>query len=177
MPALNINPDMLPGIQTSQATPWDLQISTLRDRLAAIGLPALKAEGTTLHIHQHLDVFIHGKSAGIPAGIGINEFQFFISPIHTHDTTGVMHIESPVLQVFTLGQFFDIWGVRFTKNCVGGFCQEGDVPLRVYLNGKEYTDDPRNLALQAHQEIVIAYGTDQELPSPIPEMYTFPEGL
>ena len=176
-PVINVNPNTLPGIQTSQKTPWDIQISTLRDRLAAIGLPALQAEGTTLHIHQHIDIFIQGKFMQIPTGIGINETQFFISPVHTHDTTGVMHVESPVVQTFTLGQFFDIWGVRLTKDCIGGYCTEGDSKLRLYSNGMEVASDPRELHLEPHQEIVIAYGIEKDLPSPIPAQYTFPEGL
>ena len=176
-PVAEVNPDTLHGMQISQNIPWDIQTATLRDRLKAIGLPALKYEGTALHIHQHLNLFIHGKNMQIPPEIGINEGEFFISPIHTHDTSGVMHIESPVVQDFTLGQFFDIWGVKLTKECVGGFCTEGDGKLRVYANGSEVTDNPRNLKLESHQEIVVIYGNELELPSPIPTQYTFPEGL
>lgn len=176
-PVANINPDTLLGIQTSQASSWQAEISHLGDRLAAIGLPALKAEGTILHIHQHLDLFIHGQKKEVPAGAGINELALFISPIHTHDTTGIMHIESPVVQTFTLGQFFDIWGVRLTANCIGGYCKEGDSALHVFIDGKEVTSDPRMIELKSHQEIVVAYGTQSEVSSPIPTQYAFPEGL
>lgn len=174
-PTAIADPTTLPGIQTSPA-PWQAEITNLHARLTDIGLPALAAEGTVLHIHQHLDIYIDGQLTQIPAGTGIDEADGFISPIHVHDNTDVIHVESPVDQPFYLGQFFDIWGVRFTANCIGSYCAQGDKSLKVFVNGTQYTSDPRQLALDAHQEIVIAYGTDKELPNPIPATYSFPEG-
>ena len=89
----NISSDnsSLPGTQTSTA-PWIPEIGHLRERLTAIGLPALSSEGSALHIHQHLDIFIHGNLFSAPGGIGINGFAGFISPIHTHDESSVIHI-------------------------------------------------------------------------------------
>jgi hypothetical protein len=29
--------------------------------------------------------------------------------LHTHDETGIIHIESPIKKDFILGQFFDLW--------------------------------------------------------------------
>ena len=176
-PAVTIaDPSTLPGIQTSQG-PWPVELGNLAARLRAIGLPALSAEGTVLHTHQHLDIFIHGKSVDVPAGIGINEGAGFISPIHVHDTTGVIHVESPTVQTFTLGQFFDIWGVKFLKGTIGGYVvDEKNNVFDVYVNGKKYRDDPRLLTLEPHQEIVIVYGTDKETPKTIPSSYTFPAG-
>src|SRR6185369_1120909 len=71
----------LPGLQTGNA-PWAPELDHLKERLTAIDLPALAQEGTTLHIHQHLDILVDGKPVAVPAGIGINEAQGFISPIH-----------------------------------------------------------------------------------------------
>src|SRR5205823_14298698 len=45
----------------------------------------------------------------IPANMGISSAPKFISPLHTHDATGVVHVESPTIETFTLGQFFDVW--------------------------------------------------------------------
>lgn len=170
------DPKVLPGIQTNEA-PWPAEISKLRARLNAIDLPALTAEGSALHIHQHLDLFIDGKQVPIPENIGVNEAGGFISDIHTHDGTGVIHVESPTIQTFTLGQFFDIWGVQFTNQSIGGYIAKEDKILKVFVNGVQYTGDLRQLALDAHQEIFVAYGTDQELPSPIPVSYEFTKGL
>ncbi len=169
------DPSALPGIQTGNA-PWPAELDHLRERLVAIGLQPLAAEGTALHIHQHLDIFIDGNETSIPAGAGIDEASGFISTIHVHDNTGIIHVESPTMQTFTLGQFFDIWGVRLTSQCIGGYCTQGNKNLKVFVNGTLYSGDPRQLALASHQEIVIAYGTDQELPNPIPSTYNFPAG-
>lgn len=169
------DPSNLPDIQTGNI-PWSSEIATLAVRLKAIGLPALSQEGSALHIHQHLDIFVDGQAVPVPAGIGINQAAQFISPIHVHDNTSVIHVESPQAQTFTLGQFFDIWGVKFVKDSIGGYVATADKTLKVYSNGKLYDGDPRTLSLEAHQEIVIAYGTDKELPNPIPASYSFPAG-
>jgi hypothetical protein len=165
-------PDELTG-----AAPWPANTGGLRARLAALGLPALGREGTAVHIHQHLDVFVHGRRVQVPAGIGIAAAQGFISPIHTHDTSGIVHVESPQIRTFTLGQFFGVWGVRVTRRCLGGYCAHGVERLRVYADGRAFTGDPSVLPLAPHTEIVVAFGTGAQLPRPLPSAYTFPPGL
>jgi hypothetical protein len=167
------DPSALPGLQTGNA-PWTAALDNLKARLNAVNLPALTAEGTALHIHQHIDLYINGAPVTVPAAIGVDAGKTFISPLHTHDNTQVIHVESATVQDFTLGQFFDVWGVKLTADCVGGYCASGDKKLQVFSNGAPYTGNPRDLVLTAHQEIVVAYGTDAELPNPIPSAYTFP---
>ncbi len=169
----NINPDSLSGIQTN-AAPWPPETDHLKDRLQAIHLPALSQEGTALHTHEHLDIFIHRQHTPVPSGIGINKTAGFISPIHTHDATGIIHVESPTIRDYTLGQFFDIWGVRLTAACIGGYCTDSANTLLVFVDGQFYSQNPRDLVLKAHQEIVISFGTAKELPLPIPNDYSFP---
>jgi len=91
----NTRVGQLPGLQTEKI-PWIPEINHLKERLNLIGLPVLTVEGTVLHTHQHLDIYINGKQTEIPGGIGINEVAGFVSPIHTHDTTGIIHVESPI---------------------------------------------------------------------------------
>ena len=165
----------LPGLQTAEA-PWEAEIPNLLARLKAINLRALTEEGNALHIHQHLDIFVNGKPVTVPKDIGINYDARFISPLHTHDRTGIIHVESDVVRDFTLGQFFDVWGVRFTKDCVGGYCAKGTDKLRVFSNGKPLTGDPRGLVLTSHQEIAVVYGP-AESSIVIPSSYKFDEGL
>jgi hypothetical protein len=174
LPALPASP--LPGELTATA-PWPANIAELAARLAALRLPALLQEGTALHIHQHLDVYVDGRHVTVPSGIGIDVASGFISPLHTHDTSGVMHVESPDIKTFTLGQFFAVWGVRLSGRCVGGYCNSGPRRVRVYVDGRRVTGDPRQLALAEHQEIAVTYGTPAQLPSPIPQSYDFPVGL
>jgi len=166
---------VLPGLQTGEA-PWEAEIPNLLARLKAINLPALHEEGNALHIHQHIDIFVDGKPVTVPKDIGINYDERFISPLHTHDRTGVIHVESDKVQDFTLGQFFDVWGVRLTKDCLGGYCAKGSEKLRVFSNGKPVTGDPRRLVLSAHQEIAIVYGPEKSSVV-VPSSYKFDEGL
>ncbi len=163
----------LPGLQTGPA-PWLPEIDNLAARLKAIHLPALSQEGEALHIHQHLDIFINGKPVPVPSGIGINPIDQFISPLHTHDVSGVMHVESDVKRDFTLGQFFDVWGVRFSKRCIGKYCAKGADTLRVFVDGKPVTNDPRALVLSDHQEIAVVYGQAAAKLS-VPSSYNFEE--
>jgi len=163
----------LPGMQTGPA-PWLPEIDNLHSRLNAIKLPALYEEGNALHIHQHLDILVNRKPVTVPAGIGINQVARFISPLHTHDVSGVIHVESDVKRDFTLGQFFDVWGVRFSKSCVGAYCAKGTDTLRVFVNGKPVSGDPRSLVLREHQEIAVVYGPATANAS-VPSSYRFEE--
>ena len=169
------DPSNLPDIQTGPL-PWLPDAKNLRQRLTTIGLPALPTEGNALHIHQHLDLFINGKPTPIPAEIGVSEIAHFIAPIHTHETNGVIHVESDKVEDFTLGQFFDIWGVRLTKDCIGGYCTNATSTLKMYVNGAQVTKDPRKLVLTPHQQIVLMYGTEAEMPKIIPSSYSFQPG-
>jgi hypothetical protein len=161
----------LVGLQVGPA-PWNPGLDTLPDRLSPLGLHDLTTEGQVLHIHQHLDIYVNGKHEPVPANIGIYDGQF-LTELHTHDPTGIMHVESPVAKRFDLGQFFGVWGVRLTGDCVGGYCRQV-TPWTMYVNGQSYSGDPRALVLREHQEIVFVIGTP---PRKIPSKYKFPGGL
>jgi hypothetical protein len=169
-------PDQAGGLRTD-APPWPADASGLRARLTADGLQVLTAEGQVQHTHQHLDVFVDGQAVEVPANIGIDFANGFLSPIHTHDATGIIHVESPLVRDFTLGELFDVWGVRFDAHCLGGECDGNGRVLSVFVNGQAVTGDPRALVLESHQEIVVAIGTAAQLPSPVPSSFAFPAGL
>ena len=162
------NQSELAGLQTGPA-PWNPGLDTLPDRLDAVGVHALTNEGQVLHIHQHLDIFVNGKHEPVPQGIGIYDGQF-LTELHTHDPTGILHVESPVAKHFDLGQFFGVWGVRLNARCNGGYC-DPLTPWTVYVNGQPYTGDPGELVLREHQEIAFVIGTP---PKKIPSSYKFP---
>jgi hypothetical protein len=89
--------------------------------------------------------------------------------LHTHDATGIIHIESPDNRTYTLGNFFDIWGQPLTQDNVAGLSG----PLRAFVDGKVYMGSARDIVLKAHQEITLVVGD----PVPTPPRYIFPEGL
>ena len=169
-------PSNLPGELTGPA-PWPRNVAQLRPRLAALDLPALAFEGTRLHTHQHLDLYVLGRRVVVPAGVGIDGAGRFISPLHTHDTSGVIHVESPTVRRFTLGEFFGVWGVRLGPGHLGGYVAGHGRELRAYVNGERVAGDPGRIVLAPHQEIVLAFGTPRQLPGPIPAAYAFPAGL
>lgn len=151
--------------------------SELLNNLHKAGLDALTAEGTVMHIHVHLDMVINGENITIPAGVGINESvtNSFISPIHTHDTSGVLHVESPVKKDYTLGEFFTEWGITLNDNCVGTYCADSGHKFIAAVNGKQVSNI-QNYVLNAHDEIEIWYGPKNENPKLI-SSYNFASGL
>ena len=54
------------------------------------------------HIHTKLDIMIDNQLYPIPANIGIIP-EHCIYWLHTHDISGLIHIESPIKRNFTLG--------------------------------------------------------------------------
>ncbi len=171
-----VNFESLPGVLTGPQ-PWSSNTQDLSARLQDVGVPIQTKEGAVGHIHQHLDIYVNGRRVLIPADIGISPSGGFISPLHTHDTSGIVHVEPESRQTFTLGQLFGVWGVRLTPTCIGGYCNGGGKTLRVFVNGFPAMKDPRQIELLAHEEIVITYGTSQQVPDPVPSSYTFPFGL
>ncbi|MBX4205434.1 MAG: hypothetical protein KW788_04635 [Candidatus Doudnabacteria bacterium] len=145
----------------------------LRAGLANAGLDPLSAEGTVMHIHQHIDIVINGQNIVIPAEVGFG--KTVVSAIHTHDTSGIIHVESPVQKDFKLGQFFTEWGIKFDGNCVSTFCADSSHKLVVGVNGSAISN-PQDYVLKAHDEIEIWYGSQSENPTLIPS-YTFTNGL
>ena len=159
----------LPSVQTGPP-PWQPEESGLKVRSAILGIPLLTREALAVHYHAHLDIFDNGESIPVPAGIGISQKQGVISVLHTHDTSGFLHVEAPQAYDYTLGQFFGIWGLRLSKTCIGGLCATPGKPLRVWVNGHLFNQDQTRLILADHQEIAIAYGTP---PSKIPKTKDF----
>ena len=159
----------IPGLQTG-APPWNNSSAVLLDRLQLLDLKPLSTEGSVIHIHQHLDVYVNGKKVTVPALVGIDTTNGFLTELHTHDTSGVLHVESDTNRTYVLGQFFGEWGVKLTSNCLGTFCGK----LKWWVDGTRMVGNPAQLVLKKHQEIVIAAGT---APSPVPKSYNFPAGL
>jgi hypothetical protein len=161
------------------AAPWPAPADPLRLTRAA-GLRPERHETLIHHVHSHLDVFVNGVRVIVPAGIGINihdpgvkRFKAqdgstayggirlcdkpCISPLHTHDDSGILHTESASAVPHRLGQFFTEWGVRLSRSCVGGYCRP--VSIQIFVNGKRYSGDPRTIALTDHKEIAVVIGT------------------
>jgi hypothetical protein len=165
--------------------PWPLA----RYALSQIGYAGLTPLlGTVIrHDHVHLDVIVDGRKVEVPAGVGMAEpadrgpcpsglgtsgdcatgesffGQVANSPLHTHSSSGVLHIESDRRHRFTLGEFFDEWRVRLDGRCIGAYCGK----LRVFVDGRRRSGDPRRIVLGNHQEIAVVFGRGH-----VPTRYT-----
>ncbi len=146
------------------------------------GIQCLGSEQTLFHIHAHLTLFLGGAARQIPGGIGIIDPQIQSDPrgpfvgggtcfywLHTHAADGLIHIESPVQRVFTLGNFFDVWGQPLTTDRVG----PASGKVTAIVNGKVYRGDPRSIRLDAYAQIQLEVGTPLVAPTTI----SFPAGL
>jgi hypothetical protein len=159
------------GVQATQA-PWQPEYGSLQERVAAMGLP--QAADYPFHIHAMLRVYVEGKRVPVPSQIGIDAGNGFIAPLHTHDATGVIHMEAVETYPFKLGQFFDVWGVKFGDRQIGAYRDDGQRTLQVYVNGKRISD-PVDYVMRKHDRIVVAYGK----PGSFPKRFStpFPAGL
>jgi hypothetical protein len=127
-------------------------------------------EGSVFHIHAKLAIFINGQNFTLPALIGITDDCFYW--MHTHDETGIIHIEAPIQKTFTLGEFFDIWKQKLGNNQILNYTIDSNHPLNVYINGTKVSNgiDFRNINIHAHDVIAIVYG---EPPNIIPAKADF----
>jgi hypothetical protein len=141
------------------------------------GIQCNVREQFLFHIHTHIDIFVNGQVIYIPPQIGIIPGKC-IYWMHTHDGTGIVHIESPINRDFTLGQFYDLWKSKLNNLQVFDNIFNGKdmTPPNVYINGIKVpsTINYRDIKLTPHQEIAIVYGRP---PDSIPSVYDFPQGL
>lgn len=132
------------------------------------GISCDAQEGSRIHIHQHLVIIDRGKPVEIPANIGIPAGKQCIYWVHTHTPDGIIHIEAPQDRTFTLGDFFLVWGQPLSRTHAASAAAARGQALKVWVNGKPYTGDPRKIALVPHADIVIEAGP----PFPPPPRFT-----
>jgi hypothetical protein len=150
-----------PGLQVSQPSSqlgqpaWRPEYAHLAQRLKQIGIPDGGKE--KFHIHALLRIYVNGLLRPLPADIGIDSAKGIESSMHTHDGSGIIHMEAPAPFDYTLGDFFSVWGVKLGPAQVGGLTGLGGNRLHFYLNGKPLSN-PAALVLHKDDSIVIGYG-------------------
>lgn len=174
---------------SSGKPPWPRPDDTIALARRA-GIEPDRKEYLAYHIHAHLDLFVNAKAVTVPAALGIEvqdpgvktfkdpgkptEYggieecdEACIAPLHTHDSSGVVHIESPKRADYRLGQFFELWNVRLTPRCVGGYCAPR-APIAVFVDGRRLRSDPADLVFEDGQEVAIVIGSP---PKTIPQEF------
>ena len=109
---------------------------------------------TKFHIHPVLKIVIDGQSQVIPANIGIR--NACMNAIHTHDATGLLHVEAPVKKDFTLGDFFAVWQKEFNKDQILDSKVDKTHTITLTVNDQP-VDTFENTILVDKDNIVIEY--------------------
>jgi hypothetical protein len=132
-------------------------------------------EKIVMHQHATLSIRIDGRSVTVPADIGINP-RFYkdhsydtygmkmpnmpsmpvMAPTHTHDTSGLIHMESTAVRDYTLSDLFNVWGAKFTDTCIMDNCNDGTKTVKVFVNGQPNSEF-RNYVMKDGDQIVIQY--------------------
>jgi len=99
----------------------------------------------SMHIHPHLQIEKDGGPLEIPANVGIT--KECMRPVHTHDTSGTIHLEYPDQHDFQLKDFFTVWGQPFLPD---GYT------VAMTVDGQPSTELD-NLILRDKQQIVLTY--------------------
>ena len=124
-------------------------------------------ESQAQHIHQRLEVVINGKVEYAPPYVGFDVPKNCLYWIHMHnDYPGVIHVEAPVQDTFTLGTFFDIWSITpvsgknqpTISHTLLNYILHHKPDVAV-VNGKAWSGDIRNIPLLYHSLITIGYGS------------------
>lgn len=137
--------------------------------------PTHSTEKIVMHNHAKLSIKVEGRTITVPENIGIEPKLFkdhsldkygmkmpnmpsmpVMAPTHTHDPSGTIHIESTEVRDYTLGDFFNVWGVTFTDTCIMDKCNDGTKTVKMFVNGQPNFEF-RNYAMKDGDDIVIRY--------------------
>lgn len=138
-------------------------------------------EQLSYHIHAHLTIYVDGANVPLVANTGIAPIGVTSSSsvtcyywMHTHDTTGVIHIESPTTKLYTLNQYLDIWEKFSSTSSPFPTQLSSPTGWTIYVNGKQVNTDFSHLQLTAHEVVTIAYNSPNIKPD---TTYSFAAGL
>ena len=132
------------------------------------GVECNKSEQLNYHVHAHLDVFVDGQKQQVPDRVGILPTPSCLYWLHTHDSSGLIHIESPQTREFTLGQFLDVWNK--TRDSSGLLNSVLTMNATAFVNGDPTPGNYRDIQLKSLEQIALVYG---RAPAVIPAEYDF----
>ena len=132
-------------------------------------------EQLSYHIHALLTIYINGQQVTVPQGVGIapGTSPSCLYWLHTHDTSGVVHIESPTTKLYTLQNFLDIWQSFQAQQISFPTQLASSSGWTIYVNGKVVTGDFKSISLNPHDLITIMYNSPNAKPV---TTYNWPAG-
>lgn len=124
----------------------------------------------SLAFHAHLSILVNNEFQKIPTYLGASPqpTTHCFYAIHTHDSSGKIHVTPAAPGTFTLGDLFEIWGQPLNNTNVAGIT---GLPVEIYVTDNGTTTrvedtDWGNIELRDHREITIALGTSlAEIPN------------
>lgn len=119
-------------------------------------VPCGPSEVLTRHEHAHLVILIRGQIKTLPAFIGITATS--ICWLHTHDPSGIIHVEADDNRTFTLGDFFAVWGQPLSRTAIDGERAGSGESVQVTVDQQAYSGSPEIIVLKNHEDIVLQLG-------------------
>jgi hypothetical protein len=144
-------------------------------------IPCDQLEHTQVHYHIVLRILNQGNPVAIPTGVGRTASCFYWLHMHAGEP-GMIHVEAPADRVFTLGDFFTVWGAwsgspqPLDATHVSSLTLTGSQRLLVYVDRDDgagpvaFPGDPKAIVLRSHEIITleIAPPTVSPIGSPFP---------
>ena len=144
-------------------------------------IPCDQLEHTQVHYHIVLRILNQGNPVPIPTDVGRTASCYYWLHMHTGEP-GIIHVESPGDRIFSLGDFFEVWGAWARKpqpldsTHVSSFTLTADQKLLVYVERDDglgpvaFPGDPKAIVLRPREIITleIAPPTVSPVGSPFP---------
>ena len=96
------------------------------------------------HWHARLSIVSASTPVTIPGNVGLG-FNC-AEPLHTHDESGQIHVETDVNRLYSIGDFFSIWGKSFGS------------PTLMQVNGTTVSPNP-GVILYDQETIALTYAS------------------
>ena len=121
-----------------------------------VGLPCESGERLDYHVHATVRIVIDGEPRGIPANVGVKPGEC-IYWLHTHDNEGLIHIEAPREDNYTLGQFFAIWDQPLSPTQILDRTTDANHAITATVNDETYNGNPADIRLTDGAVVVVEY--------------------
>ncbi|HEV7179888.1 MAG TPA: hypothetical protein VGN11_08450 [Candidatus Baltobacteraceae bacterium] len=187
--------------ESNMFTPNEGDMSTGGQGSPIDGITCDATMSSVYHVHAFLGLYVNGKLVALPPGVGMDKpvrpvhgfvnFAKCFYHIHTHDSSGIVHIEDPnpnnvpvTQSLYKLQNFLDIWGVTADANHFGPFTG----PVRVFTSGQVFrgnapgattpaTDltyfgaDPNSVPLYSYEVVYVEVGPT--FPTTLPNVHFY----
>ena len=156
-PSSSVNDEVQPPVN----------LASTADDPDPLSTECLDHDGLARHDHVTLEIHVDGVQQTVESNIGIQTEVCYGSEnnmhaVHTHDTSGRLHIELNEAGDVPLGVFFDIWGVHFNETGIFDYRTNSthEMAMYVYQSGEVATEDNR---VNSFDEYLILNGETIEV--------------